>query len=121
MSEPLTELEFYVPVKTVSEMNRRDHWRVRNARKKGQQEAAYFAFKGAARGRQVKVPCVVRFLRIGPQKLDDDNLVGACKGLRDEVARQLGVDDGSELIRFEYDQCAIGERSYNVKVTIKSL
>jgi hypothetical protein len=120
-ADVLTEVEFYVPIRTVSEANARDHWRVRNARKKGQQEAAYFAFKGATRGRAVKLPCVVRFLRIGPHRLDSDNLAGAFKGIRDQLAQLLGADDGSDLIRWEYDQCAIGERSYNVKVQVRSL
>lgn len=121
MSEPLTELEFYVPVKTVSELNRRDHWRTKDRRRREQQEAAYYAYKGAAKGGRVALPCVVRFLRIGPRKLDSDNLASAMKAVRDTIAQCVGVDDGSESIRFEYDQVAIGERSYNVKVSIKSL
>jgi hypothetical protein len=121
MADALTELEFYIPVKTVSELNRRDHWRTKDRRRREQQEAAYYAYRGAAKGARVALPCVVRFVRIGPRKLDSDNLASAMKGIRDTVAQCIGVDDGAEQIRFEYDQCAIGERSYNVKVQVRSL
>lgn len=38
------------------------------------------------------------------QLLDDDNLQGAFKGLRDAIASWLGVDDGNPAIKWEYDQ-----------------
>ena len=36
--------------------------------------------------------------------LDDDNLTGACKPVRDGVAASLGIDDGDGRIAFEYGQ-----------------
>lgn len=36
--------------------------------------------------------------------LDDDNLSGGCKALRDAIAASLGIDDGDKRIRFEYHQ-----------------
>jgi hypothetical protein len=121
MRDALTELEFYVPVKTVSEANQSEHWRVKYRRKKAQQKEMNAEWLRAVRGRKVKLPCAVRFVRIGPRRLDTDNLAGAFKHVQDEVARMLGVDDGGGLVTWEYDQVAIGERSYNVKVQVKSL
>lgn len=121
MRDALTKLEFYVPVKTVSEANSRDHWAKRNRRKLAQQTAVWACWLEAAKGQRVKLPCSVRLLRIAPKVLDDDNLKSAFKGIRDEIARRLGVDDGSSQVRFEYDQVAIGEHSYNVKVEVRSL
>jgi len=47
------------------------------------------------------VVCVVVFRR---QRLDDDNLSGGLKALRDAIAASLGLDDGDARIRFEYSQ-----------------
>jgi hypothetical protein len=121
MAEPLKELEFYAPIKTVSEANQSEHWREKYRRKKAQQREMNAEWLRAVKGRKVQLPCTVRFLRIGPKRLDKDNLSGCFKHLQDEVARMLGVDDGGNLVTWEYDQCAIGERSYNVKVQVRSL
>lgn len=50
-------------------------------------------------------PVVVRLTRIGPRKLDSDNVAGACKAVRDGVADWLDVDDGDETkVRWVYAQ-----------------
>lgn len=36
--------------------------------------------------------------------LDDDNFTGGCKGLRDAIARWLGLDDNQKIIEWEYSQ-----------------
>lgn len=36
--------------------------------------------------------------------LDDDNYCGGCKGLRDAIARWLGLDDNQKIIEWEYSQ-----------------
>ena len=97
---PNPQLAFTMPVRVVSEANTREHWGKKFKRKKEQQESLRVAWKKASRKlpRPVAVPCVVRFTRIGPQKLDDDNLSNGFKGLRDSVAHELGIDDGSDLV-----------------------
>jgi len=100
-------ISIHVPIRTESELNRRDHWAVRNKRKKEQQRATYFAWKQAVFGKHIpKPPFVVTFTRFGPRMLDTgDNLPSAFKGIRDTVAELLKVDDGNEqMIRFEYKQ-----------------
>lgn len=107
--------------KTVSELNQREHWAVKNKRKKGQQEQVALAMLDALNGRKIQVPCVVTLTRIGPRKLDaGDNLSSAFKGIRDQIARQLGVDDGGDQVEFRYEQMAVGVRDYAVKIEIKS-
>jgi hypothetical protein len=36
--------------------------------------------------------------------LDGDNLRTACKGMRDAIARSLGLDDNDRTIEWEYEQ-----------------
>lgn len=47
------------------------------------------------------VVSVVVFRR---QRLDDDNLSGGLKALRDAIAASVGLDDGDARIAFEYSQ-----------------
>ena len=117
---PNPQLSLTIPVRVVSEANTREHWGKKFARKREQQEALRVAWKKAAKkmSRPVAVPCVVRFTRIGPQKMDDDNLAGGFKGCRDAVAHEIGIDDGSELIKWEYCQVAVGKRVYSVRVEV---
>lgn len=118
----ISKLDFMVPhCKTVSEMNQREHWYVRNQRKQDQQEAVAIAMNNALRGRRVELPCIVKLTRIGPRKMDNDNLAGAMKHCQDQVARQLGVDDGDESqVRFLHYQMPIGSRDYAIKVEIET-
>lgn len=64
-------------------------------------------------------PVLVTLTRISPhhQELDDDNLYASLKAVRDQVAEELGVDDGDKSrIRFEPKQ----ERGpWGVRITIQ--
>jgi hypothetical protein len=62
-------------------------------------------------------PWRVVITRVGPRVLDDDNRTASAKGVRDAVAAWLGVDDGSESVRWEVR----GEvaRGYAVRVQIE--
>jgi len=46
----------------------------------------------------------VELTRFGKKKLDDDNIVGSLKHIRDGIADALGVNDGSDKIKFIYSQ-----------------
>lgn len=63
-------------------------------------------------------PCTVTFRRIGPQKLDDDNLARSFKWVQDQVARRLHVDDGDGSVVWQYTQEVIGKRVYGLVITI---
>lgn len=101
-------LSVEVPIKTVSELNRREHWASRARRVKAQRAATMLALRcsridpvdeylDAARLR-------VLLVRIGPRKLDGDNLQGALKAVRDAVAEWVSIDDGNDWYEWSYAQ-----------------
>lgn len=95
-----------IPLKTVSGMNAREHWRKRAKRVKAERDAATFHLYYAGYAAP-KPPLVVKLTRIGPTNgLDPfDNLPSALKGCVDAIATWLGVDDRkSDKVRYECDQ-----------------
>lgn len=122
MINKLRSIDFMVAdLKTVSEANDRSHWTVKNRRKREQQELVAVAMQNALQGKRIELPCTVKLTRIGPKKMDDDNLIRSCKGVRDVLAQKLGADDGSDQIKFEYHQQPVAVRTYGLKVSINSL
>lgn len=112
------QLAFEFPLRVVSEANQREHWAAKHRRKKAQQAETAVEWKRAAGKCQIALPCVIRLTRIGARALDSDNLAGAFKHVRDQIAKLIGVDDGSELLSFEYRQIARGKRDYAVRVEV---
>lgn len=102
-------VEVILPVQTVSEANRRDHWAVKAKRVKRHRLVA------RAMCPAMGLPCVVRLTRLSPGTLDDDNLRGALKAVRDGVADRLGVDDRDPRVTWEYAQ----ERSKGLKGVVR--
>lgn len=92
-----------VPIKTVSSLNAREHFAVRAKRVRAERQGVAWLLKGQQRP---PIPCSVRLTRVAPSSgVDDDNLVGALKGVRDEIAAWLGIDDRhSKQVRYVYDQ-----------------
>lgn len=116
-------LDFSMPVRVISETNAREHWAKKHTRKKEQKDALFTAWLAAinrAEAWPVKLPCVVRLTRVGPKRLDDDNLSESFKAIRDAIAWAIDVDDGDDRIKFEYAQEATGKRVYAVKVEVYS-
>ncbi len=103
-------INFTVPIATKSASNLREHWRARQRRVKAQRHATTWA----AYGRKDKAeledlheapPCTVWLTRVSPRELDDDNLRGALKAVRDELAELLGLkSDRDPRVSWEYDQ-----------------
>lgn len=107
-----------VPIRVVSEANQRCHWSVRHRRFKQQAQAVW----GVWMAERPKVPpgrLRITLTRVGPRKLDSDNLAGAFKGVRDQLAALIGVDDGSDRIVWGYEQEAIGKRQYAARIRIE--
>lgn len=75
------------------------------------------------RGRPIKtrpggVYAVVTFVRHGRRLLDDDNLTASLKPIRDEVAAQLGIDDGDPRVRWECGQVETrGRQGVSVRIS----
>ena len=93
-----------IPLRTVSGLNAREHFRARARRVKSERQAVAYVL-----GPQKKpgaFPLIVTLTRIAPSNgLDDDNLAGAMKAVRDEIAAWLGVDDKDRAtVRYEYEQ-----------------
>ena len=87
-----------LPIHTVSEANRRDHWRVKAKRARLHRKTA------AALVPRFALPCIVGLVRVGVRCLDDDNLRAALKSTRDGVADRLGVPDNDPRIEWRYGQ-----------------
>lgn len=85
-----------LPIRTVSENNYREHWAKRHRRRKQQRLAAAKGVAPALGSIPGRGDIKVRLTRISPRKLDDDNLQGALKGVRDGVADAFGIDDGPD-------------------------
>ena len=102
-----------VRVKTISAANRERGTTMgarmaQAAKHAAQKHSAWAVVVAALRQAGVQpsdlLPVVVTLTRVSVGRLDDDNLRGALKHVRDGVAKALGVDDGSRFIRFRYAQ-----------------
>lgn len=110
---------FGIPIRTKSATNLREHWTKRKRRVGAERTATRVAWY-ACNTKLPKLPAVVTLHRIAPRRLDDDNLRGALKGVRDEIAKLYGVDDGGDSIRWEYRQRGGKPKQYGVEVWIES-
>jgi len=91
------------PLRTGLGLNSREHFMARKRRVASERQAVAYVL-----GPQVKptLPLIVTLTRIAPSNgLDDDNLAGSLKSVRDQVAEWLGVDDRDrKTVRYEYEQ-----------------
>lgn len=86
--------------------NDREHPLARHRRVKLEKEAMAWrlsCFKAADRP---ATPCTFTLTRVAPSDgLDDDNLTGSLKAVRDAVAAWIGVDDKlRNVVRYRYEQ-----------------
>jgi hypothetical protein len=119
-------LEFTFPLRTKTGLNAREHFAVRAKRVKLERLATRAAFLAAMNSgaRNLLIAhaeehgAQITLTRIGPRRVDDDGVVGGCKGVRDEIADCLGLDDGDERLRWRYG-CERG--AFAVRVRIEAL
>lgn len=104
--------EFELPIRTVSVVNTREHWRRRAKRAQGERMAA------KTQCPDFQLPCVVTLTRIAPRALDDDNLRPALKAIRDGIADRLGVNDRDPRVRWQYQQARGAPKQYAVRVRL---
>jgi hypothetical protein len=95
-------MQFELPIKTVSTLNTREHFRVAAKRK---------ALQRAQTRRVVEklptpqTPAIVCLTRHSAGSLDaHDNLPSAFKHIVDELADWMGVDDGDGRVQWRYEQ-----------------
>lgn len=122
MVESPSKITFRIAVQTISAANAREHWAKKASRVATERSAVWATWIQALRP-TVKPPATVDLTRIGPKALDDDNLRGALKGVRDEIAlRVLKVDDADPRVVWNYHQHLRGGRKeYGVLVEVAPL
>jgi hypothetical protein len=83
-------------------LNTREHWATKaNRVRKERAQARMFLSRAKP---PTAFPITITLSRFCVRELDDDNAVGAMKGVRDEVAAWLGVDDRDKRVKFIVDQ-----------------
>ena len=111
-------MKFEIPIRTVSEMNQREHWANKHRRKKNQQKILKWHLpKEAPTGITTLI-----LTRIAPRSLDADNLAASFKNIVDGVASWLKpglapgrADDGLTL---EFHQQKGKPKEYKVIVEL---
>jgi hypothetical protein len=107
-------------LQTKSEANMREHWATKARRVKMQRGVVTMALRQhveqleALNGAEV---IVATLIRVSPRRLDDDNLRGALKAVRDAIAAWVGIDDGSSRWDWRYEQ---RKGPLGVQIEIKS-
>lgn len=98
-------IEFEVPVRLVSLLNAREHHMARARRAKTQRTAAHtIAREHVSELVDTPLSITVTITRIAPRELDDDNLAGSAKHIRDGIADALEIDDRDKRIQWRYEQ-----------------
>ncbi len=129
-------ISWEIPIRTVSEANRHEHWSAASKRHRSQQLTVRLSFWHYMT--LYKLPAIVTITRLAPRVLDDDNLVSALKWIRDELAEimlpdipahymcchgrimsQKGRCDSDPRIKWRYDQEK--RKEYGVRIEIKGV
>ena len=98
--------QFYLLTK--SEANSSEHWRIKSMRHKTQARVVWYEMISCKVA--IIPPCIVKITRISPRTLDDDNLRGALKWIRDAIADHIhpnlapGRADNDKNITWQYEQ-----------------
>lgn len=117
-AEPVEDrVMVYLPIRIESALNLREHWRTKANRNSSHRAATWFALKAAG---PFPVPCTVTLTRVAPRELDDDNLAGGFKSVRDGVADWLGVDDRDKRVKWVYAQRRGASKEYGAEVEIQA-
>lgn len=104
------------PIHVRSTANLREHWSATAKRAKLHRQIVGYVMNGQPKP---DLPCIVRFIRIAPRELDDDNCVSGFKACRDGFADWLGIKDNDPRVSWEYAQIKGKPRQYAVRVEIQ--
>ena len=107
-----------VAVHVVSEANTREHRAVAHKRHSVQKDAVKKALAPHTVPTSPSGQYVITLTRLSPatRQLDTDNLAGAFKYPRDEIARWLKIDDGSKSLTWNYAQMKQPACGIDIKV-----
>jgi hypothetical protein len=108
-----------IPLRLGAALNARVHWTARAKRAKTERAIVAAALRHHPFTAD-KVPSSCTLTRIAPRALDDDNLAGAFKSIRDEVAAFFDVDDGPKgPIAWRYAQRKGEPRQYGIEINLE--
>jgi hypothetical protein len=109
-----------LPLRLVSEANVRDGWAKKAKRTQEQRAIVGWALaRYRATLRAMAPPITITLTRISPGRLDGDNLQRAAKGIRDQVASALGIDDGDARLEWVYAQRKGKPKEYGVTIAVQ--
>lgn len=97
-------VEIELPIKVVSEANRRDHWTVKRKRASNQKIYILTTCKKQIKPLPTDATAIITLTRIGKMKLDTDNLAISFKAVRDAISYLLRIDDGDDRLTWLYAQ-----------------
>lgn len=90
-----------IPLRTINPLNKREHWSARARRVRNERIETAVALHPFCQG---PLPVVVNLTREAVRPMDTDGLAASFKGVRDEVAKWLGVDDADPQVEWRYAQ-----------------
>jgi hypothetical protein len=107
-------------LRLIAELNRREHHMATHRRSRSQKSIVRAALGGVRLREWVTPPLVVTMVRTGPKKMDKgDNLQSSCKWVRDQIAEELGVNDGSDEVAWLVEGKVGGVGVYAVGIRIE--
>ncbi len=95
--------------------NSRSHWRTKARIVKDERERAFWSLRGS---RRPKLPVVVTLTRISRTPMDDDNIRGAFKAVRDGIADAYSLADNDPRISFRYTQEQGSTGQFDIRIEV---
>jgi hypothetical protein len=113
------KLEIQFPLRLRHHANALGNWRSRafGAKRLRELVAGHLATLGK---RRPSLPCRVIMTRGAPRRYDSDNMIHACKPIRDQIADWLGVNDRhDEIVEYVCQQHQTRPGVYFVRITFE--
>lgn len=115
------DLTLTLPIRVISEANRRDHWATARKRAEAQDDAVIVAVNLFGLGPFPEVPMRITLTRVGGRRMDRDNLARSVKHVQDSIARNLlPMDDGDPRIDWRYEQEAGKPEGVRVRIEVQA-
>lgn len=112
---------FEIPIRTRTENNNDEHWRVRAKRAKLQRTTAcQYLWSLWNQGYQVQLPITITLIRVAPRTLDEgDNSSSSSKHIRDGIADFFELPDNDPRMVWRYAQMKYRPHYYAVRVVLE--
>jgi hypothetical protein len=118
----MTASTIAIPLRLGAALNARVHWTARAKRAKTERAIVRTTL---ACYRQPMLsgdtpPSICTLVRVAPRALDDDNLAGAFKSIRDEISAFFEVDDGPNgPIAWRYEQHKGEPKQHGIEIRLE--